>query len=129
MANKPQGKSWSEIQLAIAAFAITATLGFWNFFSTPDTAQASAQVTQTSTPPPPPTPTETAQPTATALALRPVKIIFGGKAPQQQIIQVAVDAPPTKKRKGGGNDDSNSGGGGGAPAEPAPVPVTSTGSS
>jgi cytochrome oxidase assembly protein ShyY1 len=122
MANKPQGKSWSEIQLAIAALAVTATLGFWNLFSTPDKAQTSAQVTQSFTPPPPPTPTETAQPTATALALRPVKIIFGGKAPQQQVIQVAMAAPPTKKRNGGGGNVDT--GGGSASVQPP-----STGSS
>jgi hypothetical protein len=122
MANKPAGKNWSEIQLAITAVAITAMLGFWNFFSTPEKAQASAQVAQTSTPPPPPPPTEMAQPTATVLALRPVKIIFGGNAPQQPVIQVAVAQPPTKKKRGGGNN----GGGGG---NPAPAPVTGTGSS
>jgi cytochrome oxidase assembly protein ShyY1 len=107
MANKPQGKNWSEVQLTIATLAITATLGFWNLFSAPDKAQAGAQIAQTSTPPPPP-PTETAQPTATALALRPVKIIFGGQVPQQQIVQVAVAQPPAKKHNGGSN---NSGGG------------------
>jgi len=126
MANKPQGKSWSEIQLAIAAIAVTATLGFWNFFSTPEKAQASAQVTQTSTPPPPPIPTETAQPTATALALRPVKIIFGGNVPQQQVIQVGVaQAPAPKKHNGGGSNNANTGGGGAA----APSSPPSTGSS
>lgn len=119
MANKPQGKNWSEIQLAIAAVAVTATLGFWNLFSTPEKAQASTQVTQTATPPP--HPTETAQPTATALALRPVKIVFGGKAPQQPVIQVAVAQPQAPKRRNGNSGDT---GGGGSSA-----PVTSTGSS
>jgi cytochrome oxidase assembly protein ShyY1 len=129
MANKAQGKNWSEIQLAIAAVAITATLGFWNLFSTPEKAQASAQVTQTFTPPPPPSPTETAQPTATALALRPVKIIFGGQVPQQPVIQVAVAQPPAKKHKGGGsNNDNNTDGSGGGGA-PAPADPPSTGSS
>jgi hypothetical protein len=117
MANKPQGKNWSEIQLAIAAVAVTATLGFWNLFSTPEKAQSSVQVIQTATPPPPP-PAETAQPTATALALRPVKIIFGGKVPQQPVVQVAVAQPPNPKRR-------NSGGGGSS----APAPAASTGSS
>jgi cytochrome oxidase assembly protein ShyY1 len=126
MANKPQGKSWGEIQLTIATLAITATLGFWNLFSTPEKAQAAVKVAQTATPPPPPTPTETAEPTATAQALRPVKIIFGGQAPKQTVVQVQVQSnaqAPAKRRKGGG-DDSNNSGGGSPPSQPP-----STGSS
>ena len=129
MANKPQGKSWNEVQMAITAVTITATLGFWNMFATPEKPQAAAQVAATFTPPPPPPPTETAvpEPTATAasLSLRPVKIIYGGKVPQQEVIQVAVAAPPAKKNKGGG------GGGGNNTTAPAPAPVAppSTGSS
>jgi hypothetical protein len=128
MANKPQGKSWSEIQMAITAVAITATLGFWNQFSAPSQTQAATQVAQPSTPPPPPPATETAQPTATAvslLPLRPVKIIFGGKAPQPQIIQVAA-APAVKKRQSGGGPAVDTGAGG---APSAPAPAASTGSS
>jgi uncharacterized membrane protein YgcG len=126
MANKSQGKGLSEIQMAITAIAITATLGLWNFFSTPDKSQAVAQVAQDMTPPPPPT--EAVLPTATALSLRPVKIkiIYGGKAPQQQVIQVA--AAPTKKRNNGGGDpgggtggtsDPGGGGGGGGTNPPS----------
>ena len=97
MANKPQGKSWNEVQMAITAVAITATLGFWNMYASPDKTQAAAQITATFTPPPPPPPTETAlpEPTATtavtySLALRPIKIIYGGQMPQQQVVQVAL---------------------------------------
>lgn len=126
MANKPQGKSWGEIQLTIATLAITATLGFWNLFSAPEKAQAGAQATQTSTPPPPPpTETATAEPTATTLALRPVKIIFGGQVPQQTVVQVQVQGgaqTATKKRRT--NDGNNSSGGGSTPSQPP-----STGSS
>ncbi|MCX6078578.1 MAG: hypothetical protein NTW32_03500 [Chloroflexi bacterium] len=134
MANKPQGKSWSEIQMAITAVAITATLAFWNIFSAPDKSLAAAKMAETSTPPAPPTPTETELPTETAvsaptasLGLRPIKIIYGGKAPVQQVVQVA--AAPAKKRKsggGGGGGDSGGGGGGSAPAASQPA---STGSS
>jgi len=125
MANKPQGKSWGEAQLTIATLAITATLGFWNLFSTPEKAQAGAQIAQTFTPPPPPPPTETAEPTATALALRPVKIIFGGQVPQQQIVQVqAQSAQAPAKKHNGGNNNNSGGGGGTTSSQPA-----STGSS
>ena len=107
MANKPQGKSWSEIQMAITAVAITSTLAFWNIFSTPDQNQVAAKAAQTPIPPTPPPPTETEQPTETAvptasMALRPIKIIYGGNAPQQQVIQVAAAAAPAKKHRSGG---------------------------
>lgn len=127
MANKPQGKSWGEIQLTIAALGVTATLGFWNLFSTPEKAQAGTQVTQTATPPPPPT--ETAEPTATvtatAFALQPIKIIFGGQVPQQSVVQVqaqaAAPAPVKKHRSSSGGSSS---GGSTTSSQPA-----STGSS
>jgi uncharacterized membrane protein YgcG len=132
MANKAQ-KSWAEIQMAIAAISITATLGFWNVFAAPDRQTAVTQVKPTTTPPPPPPPTETAQPTpvvptSTALALMPVKIIFGGKAPSQQVVQVVVPQN-TKRNKGGGGDGGGGGGGGASVSAPAPAPAASTGSS
>ena len=137
MANKPQGKSWSEIQMAITAVAITATLAFWNIFSAPDKSLAAAKMAETPTPPAPPTPTETELPTETAvsaptasLGLRPIKIIYGGKAPVQQVVQVA--AAPAKKRKsggGGGGGDGGGGGGGGGGSAPAASQPASTGSS
>ena len=140
MANKPQGKSWSEIQMAITAVAITATLAFWSLFSTPNQNQAIAKAVETATPPVPPPPAATEQPTETALptqslGLRPIKIIYGGKAPVQQIIQVA--AAPAKKRRSGGDGGGDSGGGGGGGvasdpgggAAPAPAAPASTGSS
>ena len=129
MPNKPQGKSWSEIQLAITAISITATLGLWNLFSTPNKTVAAQVAPPDPTPTEPPAPTEAAQPTAaaTALSLRPVKIIFGGKAPQQQVIQVAAAEP--KKRKN--NDGGGGGGGNPAPSNPNPQPSNppNTGSS
>jgi hypothetical protein len=131
MANKPQGKSWNEVQMAITAVAITATLGFWNLFATPEKAQAAAKITESSTPPPPPPPAETAMPeptatTAVSLGLRPIKIIYGGKIPQQQVVQQVAAAPSTKKRGGGG---SVGGGGTTAANPPAVVPPPATGSS
>ncbi len=136
MANKPQGKNWNEIQMAITAIAITATLGFWNLFATPEKAQAAAQVIDTATPPPPPVeaaPEATQEPSATTIALRPVKIIFGVNAPQLNVVQVSAapvvsSAPvvvvnvPAVKKKGGG-------GGGGSGGVTTPKPPPSTGSS
>jgi hypothetical protein len=113
MDKKPQ-KSWVDVQMTIAAIAITATLGMWNLFSTPQKQQVT-QVADAATPPPPPPPTEeVAVVTAPATQLPqfvPVKIIFGGVAPQQQQIVVQASAPQTAvKRNGGGG-----GGGGGKP--------------
>ena len=112
MNNKSQ-KSWGEIQLAIAAIAMTVTLALWNVFATP-TKPVVAQAGNTETPPPPTdAPTQAASPTPGTL---PVKIIFGGAPPQQRVI-VQGAAPQAKpKHKGGG-------------AGPAPAPTANTGSS
>jgi len=119
MNKKPQ-KSWGEIQLAIAAIALTATLAFWNLFSVPQKQQELAQAQATAVPPASPNPTETPAPAATqGVAFVPIKIIFGGAMAQQPATQgavvVAAQPAPKPKHKGGG-------GGGGKP------PVT-TGSS
>jgi hypothetical protein len=111
-------QSWGEIQLAIAAVAITATLVFWNLFSVPQKQQVLAQAADTAMPPPPePDPTQAPTPTQ---GFVPVKIIFGGTAPKQQVIVQASAAQP--KRKSGGGGGSNGGG-------TAPKPPVTTGSS
>jgi hypothetical protein len=98
MDKKPQ-KSWADVQLTIAALAITVTLTLWNIFATPAKQQVSVQPTEPVTPPEP-LPTEVAQ--ATAPQFVPVKIIFGGTAPQQQVVVQAASAQPAHKAKGGG---------------------------
>lgn len=105
MNNKPQpqnggGKqSWSEIQLAIAAIALTATLAFWNLFSVPQKQQVLAQAEDTTAPPTQEEPTQAPTPRSGFL---PVKIIFGGSAPKQQQVIVQQASAPKPKRKGGG---------------------------
>jgi hypothetical protein len=117
MDKKPQ-KSWTDVQMTIAALAITATLGMWNLFSVPQ-KQPVAQTTDTATPPPPPPPTEAVAATATQLPqFVPVKIIFGGTAPQQKVVVQAAAQPPARNK-------GNSGGGGGG----NPIPHGGTGSS
>jgi hypothetical protein len=124
MDKKPQ-KSWVDVQMTIAAIAITATLGMWNLFSTPEKQQANL-ITEAATPPPPPPPTEevvvvAAPAVATQLPqFVPVKIIFGGVAPKQQIVVQASAPQPAVKRNGGG--------GGGGSVKP-PVTHGGTGSS
>jgi len=122
MNSKPQ-KNWGEIQLAIAAIALTVTLAFWNLFSTPQKQQVQVLPTDTEVPPPQdPTEIPVQLPTqAPAMAFVPVKIIFGGTAPQQpQTLVQGPAAPAAQPRHRGGN----SGGGG-----PRPKPPVTTGSS
>src|SRR5689334_5854433 len=109
MNNKAQ-KSWGEIQLAIAAVALTAMLAFWNLFSTPYKQQAGAQATDTAGPQPA-DPTEAVTPTP---GFVPVKSIFGGTPPKQPVV-VQAAAPQSKRPRGGGG--------------PAPRPTANTGSS
>jgi hypothetical protein len=58
----------------------------------------------------------------------PVKIIFGGPAPQQQVVQMTAPQR-TKKSKGGGNSDNTGNSGGASAPASAPAPVVNTGSS
>ena len=106
--------------MAIAAMGLTATLTFWNMFSTPQKQQVLVQATDTSLPPPQdPTQAPTVPPPALGgPAFIPVKIIFGGVAPLQQQTVVQQAAAPQAgvaqpRHKGGG----------------APRPAASTGSS
>lgn len=126
MAPKNNSNKWSDVQLAIAAISMTSVIAFWNMFAGPDKTQADekaaaerqASLVPTVTPvevTPPPTPVVTMPPAG-------YKILFGGTAPQPQVIVVKSGGG------GGGNEDDGGGGdggGGGAPAEP----VTSTSSS
>lgn len=125
MANKPQGKNWKDVQMAITAISITATLAFWNLFSVPDTSAAAADGIATDTVEPP-QPTDVIEPTAAATAtampksvvfnLKPVKIIYGGTLPTQMAITVtpgatlsaaplaAAPAAPAPKKKSGSSN-------------------------
>lgn len=120
MNNKPKAKSWAEVQMAISAVAITTTLVLWNMFASPDKNQAVAQAQATPAPTEPPAPEEaTPVPAPTAsFTLRPVKIIFGGTAPQQQIVQVSASNPTSKKKN---NTNKNP-----APAPSNPPPSGSS---
>ncbi|MGC1377219.1 MAG: hypothetical protein WA821_13400 [Anaerolineales bacterium] len=115
MNNKPK-QGWGEIQLAIAAVGLTATLVFWNLFSTPQKQKDVAQAGDTQIPPSQDTTQADATPTP---AFYPVKIIFGGTAPAPQATNANVvfqpPAPQPKRRGGGGG-----GGGGGGTGSSKP---------
>jgi len=92
-------KSWGEIQLAIVAVAITVTLAFWNLFSAGQKQQDTISAADVVLPPsedvaqaPAATPTQ---------GFLPVKIIFGGTAPQQntQSTFMQASAPQPVKHK------------------------------
>lgn len=135
MPAKPNAKNWTDVQMAITTVAITASLGLWNIFATPakkpTASLAEVKPTQPPTQTPLPLPTETAlpqpTPTAATLALRPVKIIFGGKAPKQQVIQIAAPPEQTAKNNRRQNDTNNTDN---SAQQPAPVvsepPATGT---
>lgn len=95
MASKPQ-KSWNEIQLAITAIALTATIGLWNLFSSGQKQDVNASNIDDELP----TTQEPMQVAGSAPlpTLMPVKIIFGGQAPATHSV-VQQQQQPVKKRK------------------------------
>ena len=110
MANNPGSRNWNDVQMVLAAMAMTLTVGLWNVFAAPDAALAKESAQEPAAPPPTePTATIPTSPTA----LPPVKIMLGGVEPQTVIVQQAA------RRN---NNNGGGGGGGGGP-------VTSTRSS
>lgn len=121
----PKINKWSDIQLVIAAISMTSVIAFWNMFAGPDKAKADqkAAAEQQGSLIPTVTPTAIVEPAAPVVTMPPIgyTILFGGKAPQPQVI--VIQKPKGGGGGGGGNQDA---GGGGAPAS---QPSTSTGSS
>lgn len=116
---------WSDIQLAIAAISMTSVIAFWNMFAGPDKVQADKKAAEQQAQLLPTIAPTVAIPTAPAVTMPPVgyTILYGGKAPQPQVIVVQ------KPKGGGGGGNADSGGGGGGGGAPASQPSTSTGSS
>lgn len=110
MASKPGSKNWNDIQIVIATVSMAVTLAFWNMFAGPDRESAAKRAQEQAAIPPEPTaaPMLVVQPTP----LGDAKLLFGGNAPQTQVIV-----------RSGGNSSGGGGGGGGGGA------VTSTKSS
>lgn len=104
MANKPAPRNWNDIQVAIATISMALTLVFWNLFAGPDRVSALKRVQEQASLPPP-EPMQTAEP----VVVQPTppgdgKILFGGSAPQTQIIV----------QNGGGGGGGGGGGTGGS---------------
>lgn len=84
MANKPGSRNWNDIQIVIATISMAVTLAFWNMFAGPDRASAVKRAQEQAAIPP--------QPMVTAVVVAPPtplgdgKLLFGGSAPQTQII-------------------------------------------
>lgn len=96
-------RTWYDVQMAIAAIAMSSTLALWNLFAGPDREQAARKAAEQAQAVPVPT-----ELPATALTPTPmpiVKIIFGSSAPQAS----QPNNSPRKVRNNGGG-----GGGGGA---------------
>jgi len=90
--NSRAGHNWGEIHLAIAAAALAATLAFWNLFSMPQKQQGVTQATNDLASSP-----QESTPVPTSGFL-PVKIIFSGNAPRQQVVQPGAPAPRTRQK-------------------------------
>ncbi len=87
--NKPAPRKWTDVQMTIAAVSMAAVLGFWNMFAGPDKEKAAEKVAaEQAKLIPTPTPTELPAPTAVAATMPPAgyTILFGGQAPQPQVI-------------------------------------------
>jgi len=80
MPSKANPQKWNDVQTAIAAVTVVATLGLWNLFASPSKT-VTAQSVDTATPPPTEPPVA-AEPTA----IPQVKIMFTQVAPQPVII-------------------------------------------
>jgi hypothetical protein len=106
--NKPRTRNWYDVQMAIAAIAMSLTLALWNLFAGPDRAQAARKMAEEALITPPPIPTEEPVAALTPAPMPIVKIIFGSSAPQQ------TSSSPTSSRKNNRNDGGGGGGGGGS---------------
>ena len=103
MPPRPNSRSWTDVQTAIATVSIVATLGLWTMFAEPSKPDA-----EPDEPVLPPT-----EPPAAAIptALPQVKIMFTQTAPQTTVVQQAVNNQQQQKKKKK-KDENNSGGGG-----------------
>ena len=102
MPPKPNTRSWSDVQTAIATVSIVATLGLWNLFAEPP---------KPSTPEEPVLPPPIEPPAASiSTALPHVKIMFTQIAPQTTVAQQVVNDQQQKKKKK--KKEDNPGGGG-----------------
>jgi hypothetical protein len=89
--------NWKDIQMVMAAMAMTITIGLWNIFAAGDLASAEeAQAVDIPSPTVPP-PTAVLPPTP----LPQVKIMLGGQAPQVKVIQQSSNTRRNRDNGGG----------------------------
>jgi hypothetical protein len=100
--NKPKTRTWYDVQMAIAAVAMSLTLALWNLFAGPDRAQAARKMADEVQATLPPVPTEAPVVALTPAPMPIVKIIFGGSAPQQTTISSSQNNPRNNRNNGGG---------------------------
>jgi uncharacterized membrane protein YgcG len=115
MANKPVSRNWNDIQVVIATVSMAVTLAFWNMFAGPDRASAEKRAQEQAALPPEPIVATAPQVVTQPTPLGDGKILFGGTAPQTQIIVHG---------NGGGGGGNNGGGGGSATGGGAVVTST-----
>jgi hypothetical protein len=86
MANKPTPRNWNDIQVAIATISMAITLVFWNMFAGPDRESAVKHAQEQVAIPPQSSGLAASIVTAPPIPSGNGKILFGGNAPQTQII-------------------------------------------
>ena len=100
MANKPASRNWNDVQIALVAMSMAATLGLWNLFAEPDLAKANESAREpVVTPPPAEIPVAVA---GTPTALPPTKILLGGVAPETVVVVQAPSSGRSNRNRGGG---------------------------
>lgn len=96
MATKPNQHNWRDIQTAMTATAVVATLGLWNLFATP-TPKPKPQMEDS------PAPTDEPVVDVTPTPLPYIKIIFSTPKVAQPVTSFQpVQIPKKHKNKNGG---------------------------
>ena len=109
MANKSAPRNWNDIQVVIATISMAVTLAFWNLFAGPDRVSALKRAQEQAEIPPQPAVTDAPIVVVQPTPLGDGEILFGGNAPQTQVI---VRNNGGGGGGGGGNGGGNGGGGG-----------------
>lgn len=106
MASKPASRSWTDVQMTIAAVSMSAMLVLWNLFAGPDRAKAEQKAKEEAQQAPPDA--VVTEIPALVLAPTPITKIYFSDLPQPQPPTISIPSGKNKK-----NRDNGGGGGGG----------------
>jgi hypothetical protein len=100
---KSKTRTWYDVQMAIAAIAMSLILALWNLFANPDREQAARRAAEEAQPISPSAQTEPSVVALTPAPLPIVKIIFGNAVPPQTSSSQASSG----NNRGGGSTRSS----------------------